>query len=406
MCHHKQIHLPDSHKGQNHNQHRRCGIPPAPKRSRQNVVDTVEQQERKIGAHKQDAESNHPWVRGEQRHRRGCKAADCQNNCSRHPCRQANRGNRSPAGPPLLPCADILADKGGRRHGKALHGQKHKLVQLVVCAPSRHTGGAESIDIGLNKHIGHGGDNALNARRKAHLDNLPQNLSIDFQGFPVQPVDIPGQRQQQQGKPRRDKLGDDGGIGHTCNPRLQPQNKEQIQYDIQNTGQHQIIQGSGGVPHCPQNTAAHIVNHQPGKAADINPQINRRLVKHVLRRGHQAKHGVNTDQAHHREQHRQNEGTCHCGLNGNVKILPVVGAKAAGNHHTGTGRESIEEENHDIDYHSGGPYGGQCLGTYIIPHHHRVHGVIEHLKNIAQHQRQRKGHQLPNNGALSHIPCS
>lgn len=50
--HHKQVDLPDSDEGQQHDHHRSPGVAPAPERAGQHVVHAVEQQEEAVGPDK------------------------------------------------------------------------------------------------------------------------------------------------------------------------------------------------------------------------------------------------------------------------------------------------------------------------------------------------------------------
>ena len=50
--------------------------------------------------------------------------------------------------------------------------------------------------------------------------------------------------------------------------------------------------------------------------------------------------------------------------------------------------EAIEKEDKYIDDDRRGSHSGQCLFADIIPDNHDIHGIIEHLEDIPEHQRQ------------------
>ena len=213
-----------------------------------------------------------------------------------------------------------------------------------------------------------------------------------------------GLGQKQQHKPGGNELGDNGSIGHAGNTGVENQHKYQIQYNIEDTGQDQEVQGPCGVSHRTQQTAAHIIDQKAGASRIVNTQINRRLGEHILRGGHEFQHGVHSQNAAHREEQAQQEGSRHGRLHGLVKLLHVTGPKIPANDHTGTGGEAVKKEHQHIDDDGGRPHRRQGLGAYKVAHHHGVHRVVKHLENIAQHQRQAKKDHLPDNGAAGHVP--
>ena len=87
-----------------------------------------------------------------------------------------------------------------------------------------------------------------------------------------------------------------------------------------------------------------------------------------------------------------------------MQLLHIPGPKVIGDHHTRAGGEAVEKEHHHVNDHGGGTHRCQCLCAHKIAHNDRVHSVVKHLENIAQHQREGKEDYLFYDRAIRHIP--
>ena len=83
--------------------------------------------------------------------------------------------------------------------------------------------------------------------------------------------------------------------------------------------------------------------------------------------------------------------------------FPVVfGTKVKPDNDTGTDGKAIEEKDQHVDDDRGGADGGQCLFSDIIADDDGIDGVVQHLEDVAQHERQGKEDDLLQNRAAGH----
>ena len=68
------------------------------------------------------------------------------------------------------------------------------------------------------------------------------------------------------------------------------------------------------------------------------------------------------------------------------------------------GKAGKEKDNHAHD-DRGRPDRRQSLFADKVAHDDGVDHVVQQLEDIAQHQRERKEDQLPQNGPLGHVTC-
>ena len=203
---------------------------------------------------------------------------------------------------------------------------------------------------------------------------------------------------------RVSELGQDSGHGGAGHAHLQHQDEEQVQRDVKKAGEDKKIQRPGGVAHGAENAASHVVDEKTRDPTQVDAQIDRGLRHHVLRRAHEVQQGPHQGYAQQGEEQAQYKSGGHGGLDGAVELVHVPGAEVLADDNARADGEAVEEKDHHIDDHGGGADGRQGLLADEVADDDGVHRVIEHLKHIAQHQRQGEKDHLPEDGALGHIP--
>ena len=401
----EQVDLAYGHEGGQHDDHGGPGIAPAAQGAGQRVVDAVCQQEEGVGPQEQHAELDHRGILGEQPHGGPGEDEQEQRYDQRDAHGQGDAGDGAPVGALLLFSADVLADEGRGGHGGALHRQQDELVQLVVAAPPGHAAGAEGVDVGLHEHVGEGGDHRLDGRGQAHGEHPLQDRAVDAQVPPDQAVDVLSAGQQPERQHGRDQLGEDRGVGDARDARLQAEDEGQVQYDVQHAGQDQEHQRAGGIAHGPEDAAAHVVDQQAGEAQEVDAQVGDGVLEHVVGGGHQPQHRAHAGQPNGGEQGAEHEREGHGGLDGVVQALHVPRAEVLGDDHARASGEAVEEEHQHVDDHRGGAHGGEGLLAHEVAHDDAVHGVVQHLEDVPQHQRQGEQQDLADDGAAGHVAC-
>ena len=100
---------------------------------------------------------------------------------SRHTERHRERYVRSHFRALHIPCAEALPYERGNTERNRLHRQENKLVYLGIGCPATGAEFTEMNDVGLDKHIGEGGDGHLQGGRNAHREDLLQHIPMDLQ---------------------------------------------------------------------------------------------------------------------------------------------------------------------------------------------------------------------------------
>ena len=326
------------------------------------------------------AEVDDLLIRAEQVHQRPGKAHQ-QHRQGRHAAQRSDqREAHTLAGTMGLVPAPVLPHEGGGRLGNGHHRHGQKGIQLVVAVPAGHAGGAEGVDVTLHKHVGEGGQRLLNARGRAHGEHALQFRHADAQVPPADAVGALLPRQGDKHQHRREPLGDDGGQGHAPHAHAEFYHKNDIQYRVGQRGEHQEEQRAAGIPHRAENRAAHVVQKQSGDAAEIQRQVLLRLAEDVLGGLHHPQHGPNQHKPHRRGRNAQKKSHRHGGLHSSVQPLFIMCAIALGDQHPRAHRQAVAQGDEHVDDAARGAHGRQGFLTHILPHHHRVHRVVQLLE--------------------------
>lgn len=216
-------------------------------------------------------------------------------------------------------------------------------------------------------------------------------------------MDIVGAVQGEIDQECRNELGDDGGVGHAFHAHAHTHNEGQVQHDVDHRTDDEEVQGPAAVAYRPQDARAHIIEHQAGNAAKIDPQIDLGLHEHILGRFHQLQHGGGQQNAHRRAHQSDDQGQGDGGVDCFVDALGILCAKPLGDDDAGAHRNAREKAHQHIDDGGGGAHRSQCLFADIVAHHDGVHRVVKLLEQIADHQRQSKGDQVLPDLALGHV---
>ena len=86
-----------------------------------------------------------------------------------------------------------------------------------------------------------------------------------------------------------------------------------------------------------------------------------------------------------------------------MQAFHVFRAEIIADHDPGAdGKAGKEKDDHSHD-HRGRTDRRQCLFADEVSHNDRIHRIVQHLEDIAQHQRQGKENKLPQNRPLGHV---
>ena len=179
--------------------------------------------------------------------------------------------------------------------------------------------------------------------------------------------------------------------------------KQEIQNDIQNAGDDKEKNRIESISHRPQDSACHIVDQKTRDSGEVDRKIGDSVREYIVRGSHQTQHRLHSGDSDHRKCSAEDKCHRHGRLHRRVQFFIFLCAKILADHHSRADGEAIEEKHLDIHNHCGGTHCGKSLSAHIVPDHDHVHRVVQHLKNIADHQRQCKQQYLPDDRPLCHI---
>ena len=86
-----------------------------------------------------------------------------------------------------------------------------------------------------------------------------------------------------------------------------------------------------------------------------------------------------------------------------ITIAVCTARLTSSDDHARTGGKTHERADQHIDDRADRAHGGKRLVAHKIAHNPRIDGVVELLKQIAEHQREGKGYDVAHDAALRHI---
>ena len=302
-----------------------------------------------------------------------------------------------------LPGPHVLAAVGG--HGGP-HGVKGTAQQLKELAPSghrRHIGAAQTVHRRLEHDGADGGDGVLH----------PHGNSYDAQGpagGPVQPPLLSAHTEHRVLLCHEDEAGRAGdalryhrGDGRPRHTGVKPQDEGEIQRDVQHGRESQKIYRGPAVPQGAQDPRQQIVEKRGGDPQEDNKDIALGVRKNILRGVHHRENGAAQKAGGHREHQGEQDGEV-----GRVCHMPAHADVVAGPHPLGhrdskpAAHPHAEADDKKVDG-AGRAHRRQSLGPQQLPHDHRVHQIIELLKQHAQQRGQAKAQNQPHGAARRQI---
>ena len=212
-----------------------------------------------------------------------------------------------------------------------------------------------------------------------------------------------GARERHEDHDRGEELGGDRGDRNTGYPEMEDQNKNQIQTDIDQAGDHQEIKRPLGITDGAENTGAKIIHRAADKAGEIDTQVKRRTLENIFGRTDQSQHRRSQRESECAEYESGNDRESNGGMNGILQLRLVARAEILRDNDTGAGRQAREESNDQEDDGSGTANGRKGCRADKTANHQRIGGVVELLEQVGQHHGKRKGNKLLPDHAFRHV---
>ena len=196
-----------------------------------------------------------------------------------------------------LPGAVILAREGCDGDAEGTDGHPEEGVHLPVYGPGSDGICPETVDGSLDDDIGETVHDGLQAGRKSDPDNAVQHSAVDTDPVQVKPVHVLYTHQYQNHKHGAQSLGADGGDSGACHTQIETYDQEQIQQDIREAAGDQEVERTSGIPDCPQNAGAYVIDQIANGSCIINTDIENGRIKHIFRGIHCGEDGRSSEDA-------------------------------------------------------------------------------------------------------------
>ncbi len=255
-------------------QHRRNGIAASARRAAQDLDTDIGDIAGRDHAHHAEPDRDHIRVIREQ----------MQENAParKHDNTQQNAGKRRHTqtdahtfpDPVILARAEVLPRKGSDRYAVSAHDHPENTVHFAVCRPRRDRIRAKRIDTRLDDQVGGGIHSRLDPRRQTDADDIVQEHRMKPDLAKDEPVGLVCPHQRYHHHERADHLRQRRRHCHADHTHFQYRHEENIQHDIDQTGQYQKIQRSPGIPHSSQDPRTHIVYEGRDDAEEIDPHVH------------------------------------------------------------------------------------------------------------------------------------
>ena len=403
MAHHQQVQLPEKDEGKQHNHHGCPGISDPPEHPGQDLVHAGEDVKKAHTADEQYAFCHHFRLLVEQPHdMRGQEKFRDHQTGGGH--KRHGHGHPDPFVDPVrIPGTGVLPGKGGDGQGNALHGHDYEHIHPDIDAPPCRISSAEGIHIGLDEDVGKSRQGHLEPGGQPHIHDFFQHGPVQAHLPPGQGIDLPAAEEHHQHQHRRNELAQDGGVSHTGHSPAEPDDEIQVQHHIQDGGEGQKIQRPFGISHGPQDGGPHVVDHQAGDAGEIDPQIGDGMGCHRRRRLHALHQEGRDGPAQGHEHQGQKECPHQGGMDRPAQFCSHFCPEILGDHHAGPGAHPQEKAHQGVDAGHDGGHPAQGRRTHEIPHHHRIHCIVQLLEQVPEQEGQGKPEKMREDPAPGHI---
>ena len=183
--------------------------------------------------------------------------------------------------------AHILTGKRNRRLVEGVHREIGKILNIGGGRAACHHVLTKAVDGCLDDDVGQCEQDTLKACRQTDFQDSQHFIFVNPQQLEVQTERSLLFDQTTQNHKGRKALRNRGCRRDTSDVKLQNNDEEKIQYDIDDSGDRQIIQRAFGISFGAQYRAAEVVDHHGRHAEKIDPHVQGGKRQNLLRRLHQ-----------------------------------------------------------------------------------------------------------------------
>ena len=191
----------------------------------------------------------------------------------------------------------VLPHEGGAGGVEGGHHVINHVVHVHRRGISRNHHGIEGVDANLNEEVGNGKHRVLNAGGNAQPQNPSDLLPVQTQSAHFQAAAAAQPCHVTQHQNCRYVLGNHTGQCHALRCHAADNDEEQIQKNIQNSGNGQIQQRPPGVAGGTEHRVAEVENAQSGHTQGVDSEIEHRSGQQVFLGFQQLQQGRSQQQA-------------------------------------------------------------------------------------------------------------
>ena len=307
------------------------------------------------------------------------------------------------AAPRKIPGTVVLAHEGDRRLGEGVQDVISQYLHVKGRRGARHHIRPQAVDGRLDDQIGNGKDHTLKSRRNADSKDVLQNRTLQAEAPLLQtnsalcPAQVP---KQESGA---DAVGQHRGQRHARHIHLQYDDKEEIQDDVQDAGNHQASQRSSGVPLTPENGCFKIIEHDKNHPHKVDSKIFYRHGCDDCRRIQQVNHGTGNNLPDAGNEHPANNRQHHGRVNGFPNPPLVLLTGKIRNNHVGTDGHPDKQVYRQRDNRTVASHRRHGVLSRKLTDYCNIRCVEELLQDTGHGQRNGKSHQLRCDASIQQI---
>ena len=196
----------------------------------------------------------------------------------------------------------------------------------------------------------------------------------------------PGQRPQDQ--KCRNALADGTGQRHAHHAQIAHDDKEQVQRNVQCTGNRKVEQRLFGVADGAEHRVAEVVQRQRRHAQKIHPQIQNRAGQQIFLGVQQPQHGGGAQQTDEQQRHTGNGADDGRRVDGLFHVLGMARAVKTRHQHIDAVAQADEKAGEQGHQRAGGANSTQRCRACKPAYHGHVRHVEQHLQQVGKRQRQ------------------
>lgn len=202
---------------------------------------------------------------------------------------------------------------------------------------------------------------------------------------------------------RRDPLCGDRCIGNAVNAHSEFQNQEQVEPRVQKCAEYQKQERQKRVSDCPEDAGADVVNQQSHNSGEIDCKIQPRFGSDFRRRIGETDGKGNERDSGKRHDYSQNQRHQQSGMDRVMDTIRFSRSVILRDDYACTAGKSRKESDHQIDDRADGADGRERFVADKVADDPCIDHVIELLKEISDHQRQRKHKDMAKDASFRHI---